>query len=57
MKDLKALPRQDGVAEILMPGERGARELAKLQKNGITIPATTWKDISRVAARFGVALP
>jgi ureidoglycolate dehydrogenase (NAD+) len=55
--DLKALPRQDGVAEILMPGERGARELAKRRKTGITIQATTWKDISRVAARFGVALP
>jgi ureidoglycolate dehydrogenase (NAD+) len=57
VKDLKALPRRDGVAEILMPGERGARELAKRRHSGITIPATTWKDISRVAARFGVALP
>ncbi len=57
VKDLKALPRQDSVAEILMPGERGARELAKRRKNGITIPVATWKDISGVAARFGVALP
>jgi LDH2 family malate/lactate/ureidoglycolate dehydrogenase len=55
--DLKALPRQDGVAEILMPGERGDREAAKRREAGITIPAATWKDIGRVAARFGVTLP
>ncbi len=55
--DLKALPRQDGVAEILMPGERGERESAKRKKSGITIPAATWNDISRVAARFSVTLP
>jgi ureidoglycolate dehydrogenase (NAD+) len=55
--DLKALPRQDGVAEILMPGERGERESGKRRKSGITIPAATWKEIGRVAARFGVALP
>lgn len=57
VKDLKALPRQEGVAEILMPGERGERERGKRQKNGITIPAATWKEIGRVAARFGVPLP
>lgn len=55
--DLKALPRQQGVDEILMPGERGARESAKRKQSGITVPATTWKDIGRVAARFSVALP
>lgn len=55
--DLKALPRQAGVAEILMPGERGDREAAKRRETGITIPAATWKDIGGVAARFGVTLP
>ncbi len=55
--DLKALPRQEGVDEILMPGERGAREAATRRLSGITIPAATWTDIARVAARFGVRLP
>lgn len=55
--DLKALPRQAGVEEILTPGERGARETQRRLKTGITIPAATWKEIGRVAARFGVALP
>ncbi len=55
--DLKALPRQDGFDEILMPGERGARELDARKRTGITIPAATWKEVSAVAARFGVPLP
>ncbi len=55
--DLKALPRQEGVAEILMPGERGARELLERQRAGIAIPAATWKEVVRVAERFGVAVP
>lgn len=55
--DLKALPRQDGVEEILMPGERGAREAQRRREAGITIPAATWEQIGRVADRFGIALP
>ncbi len=54
IKDLKALPRQEGVDEILMPGERGSRELKKRQQTGITIPAATWAEIARVAEKFGV---
>ncbi len=54
IKDLKALPRQEDVDEILMPGERGSRELKKRQQTGITIPAATWAEIARVAEKFGV---
>ena len=54
---LKGLKRQDGVAEILMPGERGDRELEERERSGIAIPAASWDAIGRVAARFGVALP
>jgi LDH2 family malate/lactate/ureidoglycolate dehydrogenase len=55
--DLKGLKRQEGVDEILMPGERGTRELASRWSSGVTIPAATWQGIGKVAARFGVALP
>jgi LDH2 family malate/lactate/ureidoglycolate dehydrogenase len=55
--NLKALPRQDGVDEILMPGERGARTLAKRWGDGIIIPGATWTSIGVVAARFGIPLP
>ena len=57
MTDLKALPRQEGVDEILMPGERGERALATRWRAGIKIPAATWKGIGEVASRFGIALP
>jgi len=54
---LKAQPRQAGFEEILMPGERGARELEKRRKAGITIPAATWTELLKVADRFGVKPP
>lgn len=54
---LKALPRQPDVEEILMPGERGDRMLAKRSQEGIPIPAATWSEIGRVAQRFGLTLP
>jgi LDH2 family malate/lactate/ureidoglycolate dehydrogenase len=57
IRGLKALPRQPGFEEILMPGERGARELAKRRQAGITIPAATWSDLLKVAARFSVTPP
>ncbi len=34
---IKATPRQDGVAEIRIPGERGYRERARLTRDGIEI--------------------
>jgi ureidoglycolate dehydrogenase (NAD+) len=54
---LKAQPRQAGFEEILMPGERGARELQKRRQAGITIPAATWHELLKVAERFSVAPP
>jgi ureidoglycolate dehydrogenase (NAD+) len=54
---LKAQPRQAGFEEILMPGERGARELQKRRKVGIAIPAATWTELLKVADRFGVKAP
>ena len=54
---LKGQPRQAGFEEILMPGERGARELEKRRKAGIMIPAATWAELLKVADRFGVKAP
>jgi ureidoglycolate dehydrogenase (NAD+) len=54
---IKAQPLAEGFDEILMPGERGARELAKRSRDGIPIPVNTWKQIGDVAARFGVTPP
>jgi ureidoglycolate dehydrogenase (NAD+) len=54
---MKALPRQAGFEEILMPGERGDRIYAERKESGIPIPPATWSDLATVAQRFGVAMP
>jgi ureidoglycolate dehydrogenase (NAD+) len=54
---LKALPRQAGFDEILLPGERGDRTYEARRARGIPIPPAVWADLARVAERFGVALP
>jgi ureidoglycolate dehydrogenase (NAD+) len=56
-REIKAQPRAEGFEEILMPGERGAREAAKRSREGISIPIKTWQQVGEVADRFGVAMP
>jgi ureidoglycolate dehydrogenase (NAD+) len=56
-REIKAQPRADGVDEILMPGERGAREAQKRSRDGIPIPGATWRHIGEVAKRLGVKMP
>jgi ureidoglycolate dehydrogenase (NAD+) len=46
---LKALPRQAGCNEILLPGERSGRTEAARRKSGIPIPAKLWKELTIVA--------
>jgi LDH2 family malate/lactate/ureidoglycolate dehydrogenase len=54
---LKGLPRAAGVDEILMPGERGRRTLARRTHDGIPLPAAVVGDLSKVAGAFGVTMP
>ena len=54
---VKALPREPGVAEILVPGERGDRSFARRSREGIPISRANFDDLARVAGRFGVRLP
>jgi ureidoglycolate dehydrogenase (NAD+) len=54
---IKAQPRAEGFDEILMPGERGAREYVKRSRDGIPISGKTWQQIVEVAAKFGVTPP
>jgi ureidoglycolate dehydrogenase (NAD+) len=55
--DLKALPRADGVGEILMPGERGFRVAAERRAHGIPVPEGTRRRLAEIAGRLGVAMP
>ena len=54
---VKALPREPGVAEILVPGERGDRAFEQRSRDGIPIARATMDELARVARRFGVTLP
>ena len=54
---IKSLPRADGVDEILLPGERGDRILARRERDGIPLPPGTWRGLAAAARRFGLDLP
>jgi ureidoglycolate dehydrogenase (NAD+) len=54
---IESLPRADGVAEIFMPGERGHREMAQREANGIPIAKGTWNRVVAAAQSVGVAPP
>jgi len=54
---VKALPRQTGFDEILLPGERGSRTETMRRKTGIPIPAKLWEELAILAKENGVKLP
>jgi ureidoglycolate dehydrogenase (NAD+) len=53
---LKALPRDAGVVDILMPGERGARTFEQRSRDGIPLPRATHDELKSLAERLGVPL-
>jgi ureidoglycolate dehydrogenase (NAD+) len=53
---LKALPRAEGVEEILMPGERGARTLERRTRDGIPLPPSVIAELTKVADTLGVTM-
>lgn len=55
--DIRALPRRDGFAELLLPGERGARLAAKRETEGIPTGGTAWREVVQAAEALGVAVP
>lgn len=54
---LKDQPRADGFDEILMPGERGDRQLARAMRDGIELPPVLWAQLADVAGKLGVTMP
>ncbi|MDP6778051.1 MAG: Ldh family oxidoreductase [Candidatus Latescibacteria bacterium] len=55
--ELKALPREDGFDEILMPGEPEEQVLADRTRNGIPLPPGTVGKMRDAAGRSNVELP
>ena len=54
---LKALPRQDGVDEILLPGERAGRTEIVRRKSGIPIAEKLWQELAAAAKTGGIKMP
>ena len=54
---LKALPRQAGFEEILLPGERSSRTEVLRRKSGIPIPAKLWEELEGIAKAHAVKMP
>jgi ureidoglycolate dehydrogenase (NAD+) len=54
---LKALPRQAGFDEILLPGERSGRTEAVRRKSGIPIPVTLWGELEAIAKAHAIKPP
>ncbi|HVW18041.1 MAG TPA: Ldh family oxidoreductase [Solirubrobacteraceae bacterium] len=53
---IKRLPAVEG-AEVLYPGERGARTQEQRERDGIPLAPKTWAELSEAAAGLGVAVP
>jgi len=57
VEGLKALPKNEGVAELYAPGEPEDRVAAERSAKGIPVPAGTISRIQKVAERLGVRMP
>lgn len=51
---LRSTPRQDGVSEILIPGEPEERVADERRKTGIPIDDGTWRQLASLAAQLSV---
>ena len=54
---LKALPKAEGVEEILVPGEPEASTYRDRVRNGIPLPEGTVRNLHAVAERLEIDLP
>lgn len=55
--ELKRTPPAAGVAEVLMPGERGFRQADESARLGIAMPVAAWEHLSGFADEVGLPLP
>lgn len=54
---MKSLPKADGTDEIMLPGERGAREFERTGREGLSLSAKSWARLVEAAERIGVSAP
>jgi LDH2 family malate/lactate/ureidoglycolate dehydrogenase len=51
---VKSLPRQEGVDELLLPGERADRETARRKRDGIPLPEKLATELDAIAKEYRV---
>jgi len=54
---VKRPPYQEGVDEILVPGEPERRSMAEREANGIPLDDATWEQLTEAGSSVGVATP
>ena len=54
---IRALPRDDSVDRIYLPGERGDSILDERMRDGIPLPQGTWSRLLAAAGKLGVTPP
>ncbi|HTI85065.1 MAG TPA: Ldh family oxidoreductase [Alphaproteobacteria bacterium] len=54
---IRSAPRAAGTDEVLLPGERGGRVAARQKREGIPVPAKTWRELSAIAETLGIKPP
>ena len=54
VKTIKASAVADGLAAVILPGERAAREKARRRREGLPIDGPTWARICRILAELGI---
>ena len=57
IEGIKSLPRAEGCAEILVPGEVEDRLYDERMEKGIPLPVGTVRNLQKVAERFGISMP
>jgi LDH2 family malate/lactate/ureidoglycolate dehydrogenase len=57
LSELKSSRKAPGVAEILIPGERGQRAKKQAIRTGINLPASIWNNTLKIAGELGVKPP
>jgi ureidoglycolate dehydrogenase (NAD+) len=57
VEGLKALPKADGIDEILVPGEREDQTYEERIRHGIPLPEGTVRRLRAVGERFRIPMP
>lgn len=52
---IKSCPPAPGVSEVLLPGERAARERLRRKEAGIVVDDPTWKLLGIICDELGIA--